>query len=132
MIKYFQNHTFEKKTITATEVLYIQLLSYEVFLNKKIKMKTQNTMACSYHSKVTSTQSKGVPFFSCLGHGLKLKAVIQRCSVKKVFLEISQRLFDRTPLVGASVQHYICLLEYSKSFSDNSNLKFNVLMKTVN
>ena len=70
MIKYFQNDTFEKKTITATEVVYIQLLSYEVFLNKKIKMKTQNTMACSYHSKVTFTQNKVVPFFSCLGHGV--------------------------------------------------------------
>ena len=70
MIKYFRNDTFEKKNITATEGIYIQFLSYDAFLNKKIKMKTQNTMACSYHSKVTFTQNKGVPFFSCLGHGV--------------------------------------------------------------
>ena len=60
----------KKKNITVTEVVYMQLLSYDVFLNKKIKMKTQNTMACLYHLKVTSTQNKGVPFFSCLGHGV--------------------------------------------------------------
>ena len=55
MIKYFPSDTFGKKKITATEVVYTQLFSYDVFLNKKIKMKTQNTMGCSYHSKVTST-----------------------------------------------------------------------------
>ena len=27
-------------------------------------------MASSYHAKVTSTQNKGVPLFSCLGHGV--------------------------------------------------------------
>ena len=51
----FQNDTFEKKPIIATEVVLIQLLSYNVS-KQKIKMKTRNTMAPSYHSKVTSTQ----------------------------------------------------------------------------
>ena len=56
--------------ITATEVVLIQLLSYTVVSEQKIKMKTQNTMAPSYHSKVTSTQNKGVAFFSCLARGV--------------------------------------------------------------
>ena len=30
----------------------------------------QNTMAPSYHSKVISTQNKGVPFLSCLADGV--------------------------------------------------------------
>ena len=55
-----------------------------LFLNKKtMKMKTQNVMACSYHSKVTSTQNKGISFFFCLGHGVQLEAAIQRCSIKR-------------------------------------------------
>ena len=66
-----------------------------LFLSKK-KMKTQNATAYSYHSKVTSTQNKGVSFFSCLGHGVQLEAAIQRCSVKKVFLEISHNLQENT------------------------------------
>ena len=33
-------------------------------------MKTRNTMTLSYHSKVTSTQNKVVPYFSCLAHGV--------------------------------------------------------------
>ena len=48
------------------------------------------------HSKVTSTQNKGASFFSCLGHGVQLEAAIQRCSVKKVFLEISQNSQENT------------------------------------
>ena len=39
-------------------------------LNKKIKIKTQNTMGSSDHSKVRSTQAKRVLFFYCLGHGV--------------------------------------------------------------
>ena len=63
--------TFEKIfTITATEVILIHLLSVTIVSKQKIKIKTWNTMALSYHSKVTSTQSKGVPFFSCLAHGM--------------------------------------------------------------
>ena len=49
-----------------------------LFLNKKIKINTRNTMASSYHSRVMSTQTMKVPFFvvwvvefsiisSCLG-----------------------------------------------------------------
>ena len=34
---------------------------------QKLKMKTRNTRAFSYHSKISSTQ---VPFFSCLDHGV--------------------------------------------------------------
>ena len=59
-------------------------------------MKTQNAMTCSYHSKVTSTQNKGVSFFSCLGHGVQLEAAIQRCSVEEVFLEILQNSQENT------------------------------------
>ena len=57
--------------ITAKEVALIQLFSYTVVSKQKIKMKTQNIMTPSYHSKVTSTQNKGVPFFSCLAHGVQ-------------------------------------------------------------
>ena len=32
-------------------------------------MNEQNTVALPYHSKVRSTQNKGVPLFSCLGYG---------------------------------------------------------------
>ena len=79
------------------EVVFIQLLSHNVVSKqKKIKMKTQNATAYSYHSKVISTQNKGVSFFSCLGHGVQLEVAIQRCSVKKVFLEISQNSYENT------------------------------------
>ena len=61
---------FREKNIT-TEVVFIQLLSYNVVSKQKnIKMKTQNSTAYSYHSKVTSTQNKGASFFSCFGHGV--------------------------------------------------------------
>ena len=59
-------------------------------------MKTQNVMTCSYQSKVTSAQNKGVSFFSCLGHGVQLEAAIQRCSVEEVFLEILQNSQENT------------------------------------
>ena len=48
----------------------MQLFSDTIVSKQKIKMKTWNIMAPSYDSKVTSTQSKGVPFFSCLAHGV--------------------------------------------------------------
>ena len=41
-----------------------------VVLSKKIKMKTRNTIASSYHLKFSSTQDRGVLFFSCWGHGV--------------------------------------------------------------
>ena len=53
--------------ITATKVVLIQLFSYMVVSKQKIKMKAQNTMVPSYHSKFITTQNNGVPFFSCLG-----------------------------------------------------------------
>ena len=58
----------KKNAITATEVVLIQFFSYNVVSKQRIKMKTKNTMAPSYHSKLTSNQNKKVPFFSCLGH----------------------------------------------------------------
>ena len=63
---------FQHSYNQAKEVLLflIQLLSYTVVSKQKIKMKAQKTMAPSYHSKVTPTQNKVVPFFSCLAHGL--------------------------------------------------------------
>ena len=45
----------KKIIITVTEVVLIQLFSYNVS-KQNIKMKTRNTMAPSYHLKVTSTQ----------------------------------------------------------------------------
>ena len=59
-----------KISVTATEFILIQLFSYTVVSKQKIKMKTRNTMTPSYHSKVTSTQNNGDPFYSCLPHGL--------------------------------------------------------------
>ena len=50
------------------EVALVQLFSYAFVSKQKIKVKTRNIMAPSYHSKVTSTQNKGVPFFSCFSH----------------------------------------------------------------
>ena len=71
VIKQFRNDTFDKKMIiTATEIVLIQLFSDTAVSKHKTKMKTQNNMAPSYHSQVTSTQNKGVPFFSCLTHGV--------------------------------------------------------------
>ena len=67
MTKYFRNETSGKKMIiSATGVVFIQLFSYIVVSKQKIKMITQNTMTPIYHPKVTSTQNKGVPFFSIL------------------------------------------------------------------
>ena len=58
VVKYMR----KKITITVTQVVLIQLFSYSVASKQKIKMKTLNTMAPSYHAKVTSTQNKGVFF----------------------------------------------------------------------
>ena len=74
------------------EIVLILLLSYKVVSKQKeIKMKAQNVMTCSYHSKVTSKKLKTREshFFSCLGHGVQLEAAIQSCSVEEVFLENS-------------------------------------------
>ena len=47
------------------------VLSYLwLVLYKKVKMKTQNSIASSDHSKVRSTQEKRALFFSWLGHGV--------------------------------------------------------------
>ena len=59
-----------KITKTATQVFLIQLFSYTVVSKQKMKMETQDTTAPSYHSKVTSSQNTGVPFFSYLAHGV--------------------------------------------------------------
>ena len=61
---------WKKITITATEVVLIQLFSLTVVSKTKQKMKTRNTTAPSYHSKVTSIQNKGISFSSCLFHGM--------------------------------------------------------------
>ena len=52
------------------EVILIQLFPLTVVSKQKIKMQTRNTMEPSYHLKVSSAQNKGVPFFSCLAHGV--------------------------------------------------------------
>ena len=67
VIKKFQNGTFEKITIIVTEVVLISC-SLAAGSKQKIQMKTQNIMAYSHPLKVSSTQNKGVPFFSYLAH----------------------------------------------------------------
>ena len=52
----FQSGTFEKKTITVTEVVFIQVYFLTVgSKHKKIKMKARNAMTASYHSKFNAT-----------------------------------------------------------------------------
>ena len=63
MIKYLRNGTFQKNIYHNSDG------SLSVVSKQKTNMKTRNTMAPSY-SKVTSAQNKGVPFFSCLAHGV--------------------------------------------------------------
>ena len=74
----FQNATFEKSYHSSDGNLSHQsVLSYRWFQIKIIAINTRNTMTSSYHSKVRSTQNKGVKFlfgtwtfgviFSCLG-----------------------------------------------------------------
>ena len=66
VIKYLRNDTFEKKLPKQRhKSFWSNCPLIKLFLNKKWKY---NTMVPSYHSKVTSTQNKGVPFFSCLAH----------------------------------------------------------------
>ena len=62
VMKYFRNDTFRKKQ--QRQKLFSSNCSLiTLFPNKKIKMKTQNAMTCSYYSKVTSTQNKGSLIF---------------------------------------------------------------------
>ena len=72
---------FREKNITTTEVVFIQLLSY----------KNENTewhdIFIPFKSQVNSKQGSFIYL---------LLAVIQRCSVKKVFLEILQNLQQNT------------------------------------
>ena len=79
VIKYFRNDTFKNNYhIVAMEIVPIQLLSLTVVSEQKIEMKTRNTMALSYHSKVTSIQNKGLPFFL---------AWLMKCRVKPKFFQ---------------------------------------------
>ena len=59
-----------KFTMTAAEGVLINLFSLTVISQQIIRMKTWNTMAVSYHSKVTLTQNKRVTFFYCLAQGV--------------------------------------------------------------
>ena len=69
VIKQFRNSTFEKNTIIVTEVV---LISCSLTVDSKQKQKiTKNIMASSYLLKISSTQNKGVPFFTCLAHGVQ-------------------------------------------------------------
>ena len=47
-----------------------KVLFFPLVLNNKKEMKAQSTVASSCHSKVRSTQHKGVLFFFCLSHGV--------------------------------------------------------------
>ena len=64
----FQNGIFEIITITVTIIVLIQMFHLLLLLNKKIKIKTWNTMEPSYHSKVSSTQDQVVSFFCFMDH----------------------------------------------------------------
>ena len=66
----FQNATFKKITISVKEVILIQLSFLTVGSKQKMKINPWNTMASLHHSKIRFTQNKGVPFFSCLDHGV--------------------------------------------------------------
>ena len=63
----FQNSTLEVITITVTQIVLIQVFFLPLLLNRKIKMKTRNTMAPSHHSKISSTQNQEVQFFLLFG-----------------------------------------------------------------
>ena len=52
------------------EVLPTLLFSLTNVSIIKTKMKTQNTMALSYHSIIASTLNKIVPFFFCMARGV--------------------------------------------------------------
>ena len=70
-MKYFRNDTFEKLfTITATEVVLIQMFSYPLASKQKIKMKNKEYYGTFISFKVISTLKNGVPSFSCLAHGV--------------------------------------------------------------
>ena len=61
---------FRKKYYNSDERCSHPVCSLTVGSKRKIKMKTQNIMTSSYRLNVSSTQNKGVPFFSCLNHGV--------------------------------------------------------------
>ena len=72
VFKYFKKG-YEQKIVLG----FSRFCKYDFFkylkkgISKKIVLgflRFCNTMAPSYHGKVSSTQNKGVPFFSCLGH----------------------------------------------------------------
>ena len=68
-----------------TEIVLIQMFCLTVGSKQIKKMKTENTIAPSYHLKVRSTQDKRVLFFSCLGI-----SIISSCLGKvKVFSDNS-------------------------------------------
>ena len=56
-------------------------------------MKTQNIMASSYRLKVSSTQNKGVPFFSCLNHGVYYYTSMSRLFSYKNFSQIPCKIY---------------------------------------
>ena len=69
-VKWLSEWHFRKTTITVLKPFSSKCSFLPLVLNKNGKIKTWNTMASSSHSKVSSTQNMGVPFFSCLGYGI--------------------------------------------------------------
>ena len=90
LINYFRSDTFKKKIIvTAREVVLIHPFSLTDASKQKINMKTQNTMALSCHSKLTSTQKES-PILLLFG------------SWSTVFISmfgLSQRFSDNSSLI---------------------------------
>lgn len=78
-----------------TEVVLIQGSFLTVVSKQKNRNNTRNTIASSYNSKVWSTQSIGVQFSPCLGHG-KWYYIITCLGNGKVFADNSKliNLFD--------------------------------------
>ena len=77
----FQNSTFKIITITVTEIILIQVFLFSVG-SKQQQNKNENTMPPSNHSKVSSTQNQGIPFFSCLGK-VKVFPIIRSSSLSR-------------------------------------------------
>ena len=99
---------FKKITITVTEVVLIQVSLLTVLSKQKNRNNTRSTIASSYNSKVWSTQSTGVQFSPCLGHG-KWYYIITCLGNGKVFAGNSKliNVFD-AQLFHENVKWIIC------------------------
>ena len=96
-----------------TEVVLIQGSLLTVVSKQKNRNNTRNTIASSYNSKVWSTQSIGVQFSPCLGHG-KWYYIITCLGNGKVFADNSKliNLFILYFKNVLAVPHYFIKMFY--------------------